>query len=202
MSKTTISREDIESNPFVQFGKWYREHLSAGIDIPDSVSLGTAFSDGRVSVRTVLLKGYDETGFLFFTNYKSKKGRQIESNPQAALLFHWPESGRQIRIEGSVIKISEEESDKYFVTRPRESRLSAWASEQSSVIPDRQFLEDRFAYYKNGLSEKSIERPPHWGGYRLIPSWFEFWQSGEYRLHDRIAYSLSDDIWKISLLAP
>lgn len=200
--KYIFSEKSVDPDPFLQFDKWYKERLSGKIPIPDTVSLGTSSRDGAVSVRTVLLKSYNEGGFIFFTNYNSRKGRQIESNPRAAFLFYWPETGRQVRIEGGVLKITEEESDLYFNTRPEESRLSAWASEQSNIIPDRTFLENRFAFYKNKYSGKKTDRPPHWGGYLLRPFWFEFWQERESRLHDRITYSLSGNKWVIHRLAP
>lgn len=197
-----FSEKTADPNPFVQFKNWYGEHLSSGITIPESVTLGTASLDGYVSVRTVLLKDYNETGFVFFTNYKSRKGLQLLSNPRAALLFYWPESFRQVRIEGTTEKISDKDSVSYFKTRPKESQLSAWASEQSSVIPDRQHLEKRYNSYKNIFSEKSVEKPGHWGGFRLMPEWFEFWQEGEFRLHDRLTYSKRKDLWVIERLAP
>jgi pyridoxamine 5'-phosphate oxidase len=200
--KDLLSEDEIDPNPFVQFKKWFQERERSGIDIPNSVSLGTSSPEGEMSVRTVLLKEYNESGFVFFSNYLSKKGKQLENNPRAALLFYWPEFSRQVRIEGLVYKVPAKETDLYFKTRPEESRISAWASEQSSVIPDRQYLEDRFAFYSNKFRNGSIERPPHWGGYRLFPSWFEFWQSGEHRLHDRICYTLSNGQWVITRLAP
>jgi pyridoxamine 5'-phosphate oxidase len=189
-------------NPFVQFKTWYNKHLNSGIAIPDSVSLGTASSNGHISVRTVLLKGYDDSGFVFFTNYRSRKGLQLSSNRRAALLFYWPESGRQVRIEGITEKVSKEESEYYFKTRLRESQLSTWASEQSFVIPNRQHLDNRYNYYKNIFSGKPVDKPQHWGGFRLIPEWFEFWQNGEFRLHDRITYTKRKDLWVIERLAP
>lgn len=200
--KEMLSEEEVDLNPFLQFKKWFQERERSGIDIPNSVSLGTSSTEGTVSVRTVLLKEYNETGFVFFSNYLSKKGKQLENNPRAALLFYWPEFSRQVRIEGLVYKVSEKESDRYFQTRPEESRISAWASEQGSVIPDRQYLEDRFKFYRNKFRNKPIERPPHWGGYRLVPVWFEFWQEGEHRLHDRICYTLTNGKWDMSRHAP
>jgi pyridoxamine 5'-phosphate oxidase len=197
-----LKEDEMDPSPFVQFGNWFQKRLDEGIDTPNAVSLATSSVDGSVSLRTVLLKESDQSGFVFFSNYYSKKGKQMENNPRAALLFYWPESVRQVRIEGLVYKVSAEESDLYFKTRPEESRISAWASEQSSVIPHRQYLEDRYSFYWNKFRNGSVERPPHWGGYRLVPSWFEFWQSGEYRLHDRICYTLSNGIWAISRLAP
>jgi pyridoxamine 5'-phosphate oxidase len=197
-----FSEKETDFNPFNQFDKWYKDHLTKGIDIPDSASLGTVSSDGRVSVRTILLKEYDESGFVFYTNYKSRKGSQLNSNNRAALLFYWAESGRQVRIEGVVDKVTEQESESYFKTRPRESQLSAWASEQSTVVTDRQYLEKRYDLYKNRFSNKPVERPPYWGGYRIIPDWFEFWQNGDFRLHDRLTYTKREDIWVIERLAP
>jgi pyridoxamine 5'-phosphate oxidase len=191
-----------DPDPFIQFDKWYKQHLASGISVPDSVSLGTASADGRVSVRTVLLKEYDETGFVFFTNYKSRKGVQISANPEVALLFYWPEAGRQVRIEGVAGKISAEESGSYFQTRPRESQLSACASEQSTVIPDRRFLEQQYEYYKHKFDGRLVEKPPFWGGFRISPDWFEFWQSGDFRLHDRLSYTKKNERWVIERLAP
>jgi pyridoxamine 5'-phosphate oxidase len=202
MKKNILSENSVSPDPFLQFDSWYKERLSGNIPIPDTMSLGTSYRDGTVSVRTVLLKNYSESGFVFFTNYLSKKGMQLESNPRAALLFHWPEAGRQIRIEGSVLKVSEKESDLYFNSRPEKSRLAAWASEQSAIIPDRLHLENRFISYKEKFHGKPIGRPTHWGGYILKPSWFEFWQEGEFRLHDRITWSLSGKKWIIHRLAP
>jgi pyridoxamine 5'-phosphate oxidase len=197
-----LSEKTADNNPFVQFRKWYGEHLQAGIAIPETVSLGTASASGRVSVRIVLLKDFDETGFVFFTNYLSKKGVTLTENPSASMLFYWPESGRQIRIEGLIEKTSEYDSSSYFTTRPRESQLSAWASEQSSVIPDRHFLEKRFEMYKAKFDNKPVDKPPHWGGFRLKPDFFEFWSDGEFRLHNRIAYTWKDSRWLINRLAP
>jgi pyridoxamine 5'-phosphate oxidase len=202
MNKSVFSERTIDPNPFVQFRNWYDEHLAAGIAIADSVSLGTAWSDGRISVRTVLLKDFDEKGFVFFTNYESRKGNQLTSNPWAALLFYWPESARQVRIEGLTEKISKEDSIAYFLSRPRESQLSARASRQSSVIPDRKHLEKNYLAEKNKYLGKPVEKPGYWGGYRLIPVWFEFWQEGEFRLHDRLIYIKKDNIWTIERLAP
>jgi pyridoxamine 5'-phosphate oxidase len=196
------SETDFDDNPFRQFHIWYKTRDTSSIIIPDSVSLGTASADGRVSVRTVLLKGYDNLGFVFFTNYKSRKSLDIDSNPKAALLFYWPECGRQIRIEGTTIKTTEEESQLYFATRPRESQLSAWASEQSSVIEDRKYLENRFEFYKNFFADKIVEKPPFWGGFRILPEWFEFWQESGFRLHDRITYRKTGDSWIMERLAP
>lgn len=195
--------EDLADNdPFVQFDRWYKEHLSSSSSVQDSFSLATSTAVGRVSVRTVLLKEYGPDGFVFFTNYESKKGMQIESNPVVAMLFYWPESARQIRIEGSTAKISEEESVKYFSSRPRESQVGAWASRQGRIIAGREFLEKQFSDFKAKFHGNSVPRPPYWGGYRITPSWFEFWQEGNHRLHDRIVYLPEGKSWKMSRLSP
>jgi pyridoxamine 5'-phosphate oxidase len=202
MSNFKLSEDSVNQNPFIQFDNWYKEHLASGVAIPNSVSLGTSTTDGKVSVRTVLLKEYGEDGFVFFTNYNSKKGSQLKDNHNVALLFYWHESGRQVRIEGVADKISSQESDSYFSTRPRESQLSAWASKQSTVVPGRHYLEDRHEYYKQLFSDRTVDRPPHWGGFRIVPSWFEFWQNDERRLHDRITYTEINNEWIINRLAP
>ena len=202
MTQYNLSEKSVDLNPFVQFDIWYKEHLSSGIAIPESVSLATASADGQVSVRSVLLRGYGENGFTFFTNYESKKGVQLSSNNKAALLFYWPESGRQVRIEGTAEKVSREDSESYFKTRPRESQLSAWASEQSSVIPDRFHLEEMYNFYKDKFSGRPVDKPPTWGGFRIVPKWIEFWQEREHRLHDRISYTLTSGGWRIERLAP
>jgi pyridoxamine 5'-phosphate oxidase len=197
-----LSEKSTYADPFYQFNLWYSGRLKHNTAIPDAVNLGTASSSGRVSVRTVLLKGYDSRGFVFFTNYNSEKGRQLLQNPFATLHFHWPESGQQIRIEGLVEKTDESESENYFRTRPRESQLAAWASDQSSIIPNRLHLESRFDHFSKKFADKPIDKPPHWGGFRLIPDMFEFWRDRNFRLHDRIQYKYSDGIWTINRLAP
>lgn len=199
---TSISEITASANPFEQFDIWFRERLDSGALLPDSVALGTASTDGRVSVRVVLLKEYNPEGFVFFTNYGSKKGIQLASNPWAALAFHWPESGRQVRVEGVVKKVPASVSNGYFITRPRESQISAWASEQSSVIPGRNYLEEKFDYYQNLFSGKAVPKPENWGGFILEPEWFEFWQDGQYRLHNRLTYSKRNGIWVIERLSP
>jgi len=198
----SLSENTVDPNPFVQFDIWYKEHLSHDVATPESFSLATASVDGEVSVRTVLLKDYGEDGFVFFTNYRSKKGAQLSANQKVAMLFYWPETGRQVRIEGVAEKVSEEYSDSYFKTRPRESQFSAWASNQSTVVPDRFYLEEMYNYYKEKFSGKEVDRPPHWGGFRIIPAWFEFWQNDKFRLHDRIIYSGKNKTWIIERLAP
>lgn len=189
-------------DPFVQFDSWYSERLTANAAYPDSFSLGTADSAGSVSVRTVLLKEYGPEGFVFFTNYESRKGCQLSQNPAAAMLFYWPELSRQVRIEGTASRIAENESINYFMSRPRESQIGAWASSQSRSIPGRPFLEKRFTEFEEKFRGKDIPKPPHWGGYRIIPSWFEFWQEGEHRLHHRTAFRLEKGNWTRDTLAP
>jgi pyridoxamine 5'-phosphate oxidase len=201
-NKRLLSENTVDPDPFKQFKEWYDEHLSSGIQYPDSVSLATSFLDGKVSVRTVLMKEYSETGFVFFTNYNSKKGKQLFQNPNAAMMFFWSESGRQIRIEGVVEKVSDKESHCYFDTRPRESQIGAWASEQSYMIPGLNHLEKRIVFFENKFSGMPVEKPAHWGGFRLIPDLIEFWQEGEFRIHDRILYTRRNHSWHIDRLAP
>ena len=184
-----LSQKTVHPDPVLQFKLWYAERISAVSVYPDAVTLATSSNEGLVSSRIVLLKEFNKNGFVFFTNYNSKKGRQLLSNNKAALLFYWAESGHQIRIEGVAKKISDEKSDSYFKTRPRESQIAAWSSNQSSVIPDRNHLENKFNFYKNNFQNTSIEKPPYWGGFQIVPDWFEFWQNGEFRLHDRITYT-------------
>jgi pyridoxamine 5'-phosphate oxidase len=197
-----FSEKNADLNPFLQFDIWYKEHIKSGISVPDAVSLASADSEGQVSLRTVLLKEYDDNGFVFFTNYTSKKGIQLTTNPRVALLFYWPESARQVRIEGFVKKVSEEESESYFRSRPFESQISAWASDQSSKIPDRQYLEKQYDFFLKKFKDNPVEKPENWGGFRIVPEWFEFWQEGKFRLHDRITYTKRNDRWIIGRLAP
>lgn len=197
-----LDEYSFNGSPFIQFREWYNSREQSGIPGSDIVYLGTSSSDGRVSVRTVLLKDYDDSGFVFFTNYNSRKSSDLAFNPHASLLFYWPGLNRQIRIEGTVTKVSKSESDSYFATRPRESQLGAWASEQSSVIEGRDHLEQRSLYFQRLFEGKEVERPPHWGGFRLLPDWFEFWQDGAHRLHDRIIYHQNKGSWILERLAP
>jgi pyridoxamine 5'-phosphate oxidase len=200
--KPTLTEKTADPNPFGQFKIWHEEHLISESVINEAMTLATASMEGKVSARTVLLKGFNETGFVFYTNYKSKKSSQILSNSNAALLFYWSDSGRQVRIEGIIEKVSEAESEAYFQIRPRDSQLAAWASEQSSVISGRHHLDDRYNFYKNKFAGKKVEKPQYWGGFRLVPVWFEFWQDGEFRLHDRLTYTKTNDKWVIERLAP
>jgi pyridoxamine 5'-phosphate oxidase len=197
-----LSENSVDRDPFLQFEKWYNERLDSHIKYPNAFSLATTSLNGDVSVRTVLLKGFTNAGFIFFTNYSSKKGKQLSENPKTAMLFYWPEKGRQIRIEGIVKKISTQESNGYFSSRPREIRIGAWASEQSSPVPGKEYIDSRFEDFKEKFKGKKIPLPPFWGGFRIVPSCFEFWQEGKHRLHDRITYSQSDRSWIIKRLAP
>ena len=197
-----LREEDALENPMEQFARWYGIAQSSGIPQPDAMALATATQDGRPSVRMVLLKGADERGFVFYSNYKSRKGAELEANPRAALDFFWPQLHRQIRIEGPVTRVSSEESDAYFFTRAPGSRVSAAASPQSQVVPDRGTVEQRVAELSAQYGD-SIPRPTHWGGYRLVPEVIEFWQGRENRLHDRLRYRRTEHgAWVRERLAP
>ena len=189
------------ADPIVLFKKWYRDAVAAGTRLPEAMALATATRAGRPSVRMVLHRGFSKGGFVFFTNYNSRKASELLANPRAAFVFHWPEIERQVRAEGRVEKLPRAESDRYFHTRPRESRLSAWASPQSAEIPDRAFLEQEFERVRAQFPGKTVPRPSFWGGFRLIPDQIEFWQGQPYRLHDRICYVRHGRGWKTSLLA-
>lgn len=201
---TDLSETEVDSDPIKQFATWFEEALNADLLEPNAMTLATASGDGKPSARIVLLKGYDERGFVFYTNYESTKGRQLIANPQAALVFLWDKLERQIRIEGKVVKLDGEESDNYFHSRPVGSQIGAWTSDQSRVIPNREVLEKRQQELVQKYSDgATIPRPPHWGGFRLIPDAIEFWQGRPSRLHDRLVYRLQDDAtWKIVRLSP
>ncbi len=199
---SSLHEHEVASDPITQFQSWFEEAITSNLPEPNAMTLATV-SNGRPSARIVLLKGYDQRGFVFYTNYESRKGRELIANPLAALTFFWPELERQIRIEGKAEKISPEESDQYFESRPRGSRLGAWASPQSQVISSREVLEDRLQNLQSTYAEHaSIPRPEYWGGFRIIPEYIEFWQGRKSRLHDRLSYSLESKDWIIRRLAP
>jgi pyridoxamine 5'-phosphate oxidase len=195
---------ELDPDPFVQFGRWFDDAKGAGIVMPEAMTVATSGLDGEVSSRVCLLKSFDHRGFVFFTNYGSRKGKQIHDNPRAALVFWWHSLERQVRIEGAVVRTTEEESDEYFATRPRGSQLGAWASEQSRVLAGRGALDARFEELSTTYRDVPIPRPPHWGGYRVIPLLFEFWQGRSDRLHDRFWYRLRNDVkdWVVERLSP
>ena len=195
-----IVREDLKSNPVEQFSLWFSQAIDAEIIEPTAMSLAT--SDDSIGIRTVLLKYFDENGFVFFTNYQSKKSKQIQKNPQAAVLFPWLALERQVKIIGKVEKISNLESFKYFSSRPKDSQIGAWASEQSSRISSRSVLIEQFASMKKKFSKGEIPLPEFWGGYRIVPQSIEFWQGRANRLHDRFIYERQENEWTISRLSP
>jgi pyridoxamine 5'-phosphate oxidase len=198
-----LDEADVSHDPFVQFARWFAEAQEAELAEPNAMSLATATADGAPSVRIVLLKGFDERGFVFFTDYRSRKGRELEENPRAALAFYWGELERQVRITGSVARTSAEESRAYFATRPLGSRLGAWTSHQSQVIPSRQALEEQLSEIERRFPDGGVPLPDHWGGYRLRPETLEFWQGRPSRLHDRIRYvRQADGAWHRERLSP
>lgn len=193
----------VADDPFVQFDSWWDDAVKSELNEINAMTLATASATGMPSARIVLLKSVSEAGFVFFTNYNSQKGKELLENPRACLVFFWKELERQIRITGMVQKVSVEESDEYFNSRPEGSRIGAWASPQSSVIESREIIEINIANYARQFAKGEIARPPHWGGYIVIPSVIEFWQGRPNRLHDRIQYSkITDGSWKIERLAP
>ncbi len=199
----SLLEKDIEKNPFLQFKKWWDEAMHAGIDEVNAMTLATASSTGLPAARIVLLKGFDEKGFVFFTNYESFKGLQLDENPRACLVFFWKELERQVRITGLADKTTAEESDAYYNSRPAGSRIGAWASPQSRAIKNREWLEENEREYTDKFKNNAIERPAHWGGYRIQPVTIEFWQGRASRLHDRIQYTLHENgDWVIERLAP
>ena len=197
----SLDEADVDRSPFVQWKKWFDDAVSAAVLEPNAMTLATVNGTGRPSARIVLIKDFDERGATFFTNYLSRKGENLLANPNAALVFFWPELERQIRIEGRVERVDAAESDAYYAIRPLASQIGAWASPQSRVIASRKELVARVASFAEQYGEAPV-RPPHWGGYRLVPDLFEFWQGRSSRLHDRIAYRLSDAVWRTERLAP
>jgi pyridoxamine 5'-phosphate oxidase len=200
----SLDESSVDRDPFRQFATWYDAAVAAGVPEPEAMTLSTATPDGRPSARIVLLRGFDARGFCFFTNYESRKGRELESNPHAALTVHWAALERQVRIEGRVERTTAAESDAYFTSRPSASRIGAWSSPQSAVIADRPALEQLFERFRvEHPDDTAIPRPDHWGGYRLVPERIEFWQGRPSRLHDRLRFSReAADTWLIERLAP
>jgi pyridoxamine 5'-phosphate oxidase len=202
-TRASLRESEIDPDPIRQFRAWFEEAVSAGLPEPYAMTLATADARGRPSARVVLMRGCDERGFAFFTNYESRKGRELAANPYAAIVFFWHELERQVRVEGRVEPTSEAESDIYFHGRPAEARIGAWASNQSEVVPSREALEAETREFARRYPDGEIPRPPHWGGYRLIPEVFEFWQGRASRLHDRLRYRRSDgERWLIERLSP
>jgi len=202
-SKKTLSENEILSSPIQQFDQWWQEAIASEIDEVNAMTLATASATGMPSARIVLLKSASADGFVFFTNYNSHKGKELEENPFACLVFFWKELERQVRITGTIEKVSAAESDEYFHSRPVGSRIGAWASPQSSVIGSRETIETNIVKYEQEFEGAEITRPPHWGGYIVKPTLIEFWQGRPNRLHDRIQYSkLQDGIWNMERLAP
>ncbi len=202
-AQPVLDERTVDPDPNKQFGRWMEDEHSADMVEPTAAALATADRAAHPSARMVLLKGYDAGGFVFHTNYQSRKGLELSENPAAAMLCYWAELRRQVVICGSVVKMPQEESDRYFATRLRGSQLGAWVSEQSRVIDGREILERRLAEFDRTYQERDIPRPPHWGGYRLVPDTIEFWQGRENRLHDRILYTRQEaGSWRIERLAP
>ncbi len=197
-----LSEESVASDPFVQFAHWFDEYLATGPIEPSAVVVSTVGDEGSPSSRVVLLKGFDLNGFVFFTNYESKKGRDLGLNPSVVLHFFWPELERQISIAGRAERTSREESETYFASRPPASKLGAWASKQSEQLSSRKELEDRLEEIRGQYSDGDIPCPPFWGGFRVVPTRFEFWQGRPSRLHDRICYELNEGDWRILRLYP
>jgi pyridoxamine 5'-phosphate oxidase len=198
-----LDEKTIDRDPIKLFRNWFDAALASGSRLPESMTLSTATRDGKPSARVVLLKKVDADGFVFYTNYRSAKAKELEENPQAALVFYWAGLDRQVRVEGTVIRVSAAESDQYFKTRPRDSQLGALASPQSEVIESREVLENRLRELEEAFRNREVERPAHWGGYRLKPERIEFWENRPGRLHDRIVYDLQPNgSWNIKRLAP
>lgn len=200
-SHASLSENDVDPDPIMQFSRWFDEAIRAQVAEANAMSVATVAPSGRPSTRILLIKEFDERGFTWYTNYESRKGRELEQNPYAAMLFHWIALERQVRIEGKVERVTASESDEYFNSRPMRSRRGAIASEQSKPIADRETLEARYAQVKQQYGDLP-PRPPQWGGYRLVPDAIEFWQGRPSRLHDRILYTLVDGNWQRQRLQP
>ena len=201
-TRAGLGESDVDPNPIEQFRGWFGEALAADLHEPNAMTLATATPDGRPSARVVLLKGFDERGFVFYTNYEGRKARELEINPHCALVFYWGELERQVRVEGRVSRVPDEESDAYFAERPRGSQLGAWASEQSRPVRDRGALEERLRELEGEYEGREVPRPPFWGGYRVEPETMEFWQGRENRLHDRLRYRRAGELWRRERLQP
>jgi pyridoxamine 5'-phosphate oxidase len=202
-SSPPLDEATVDRDPIKQFRLWFDAAVASGSRLPESMTLATSTSDGKPSARVVLLKSVDTQGFVFYTNYRSAKARELDENPHAALVFYWVGQDRQVRVQGTVSRVSVPESDQYFQTRPRESQLGALASPQSEVIESREVLEGRLSALEKEYMDRQVSRPPHWGGYRLKPRRIEFWENRPGRLHDRIVYDLqADGSWTIARLAP
>jgi pyridoxamine 5'-phosphate oxidase len=202
-ARARLDEADVSHDPMVEFARWFAEAQEAQVADANAMTLATATADGQPSARIVLLKAFDERGFVFFTDYRSRKGAELEANPRAALVFYWHELERQVRITGGVALTSREESERYFASRPIGSRLGAWASHQSRVIPGRAALESDLREVEARFGDGEVPLPPHWGGYRVVPDAIEFWQGRESRLHDRIRYAReSGSGWKVQRLSP
>ncbi|MBV8886144.1 MAG: pyridoxamine 5'-phosphate oxidase [Chroococcidiopsidaceae cyanobacterium CP_BM_RX_35] len=198
-----LSEADADPNPFQQFHKWFNQALQAQLPEPNAMTVATVTPDSKPRARMVLLKNFDARGFVFYTNYKSQKGQELADNPQAALVFWWAELERQVRIEGRVEKVSDRESDEYFHSRPKNSRLGAWVSNQSQVIESREVLAARLQELETKYEHQDVPRPPHWGGFRVVPAVIEFWQGRPSRLHDRLQYvRVSETDWVVERLSP
>lgn len=193
---------EVNANPILQFQSWFEQAVQAELPEPNAMTLATVSADSQPSARMVLLKGFDQQGFVFYTNYLSRKGQDLAQTPWAALVFWWAELERQVRIEGKVVKVSDSETEAYFESRPRGSQLGAWASDQSQVIGDRNMLDQRLQDLEQKYQNQPIPRPPHWGGYRVNPHLIEFWQGRTSRLHDRLCYRHSDQEWILERLSP
>jgi len=204
--RAALDESDVAADPFRQFARWFDEAVAAQVPEPNAMTLATVDPAGGPSARIVLLKAVDERGLTFYTNYQSRKARELQPGSRAAILFFWPELERQIRIEGAVEKVDSAAADAYWISRPRMSQVGAWASPQSEPLPDRAALEARFAQAEGRYAGDSVPRPPHWGGYRVVPDAFEFWQGRASRLHDRLIYHRDDQgegaNWRIGRLAP
>jgi pyridoxamine 5'-phosphate oxidase len=200
--RAELDESSVDADPFTEFGRWFEEAVKAMVVEPEAMTLATASPEGAPSARMVLLRGFDERGFVFYTDYRSQKGAELERNPRAALVFHWPELERQIRITGQVTQTAREESETYFQTRPRGSRIGAWASHQSKALASRRQLEERVAELESKYRGQEVPLPPYWGGLRLTPVAVEFWQGRENRLHDRIRYLREESGWRIERLSP